>query len=98
MEPGPSSAAVDEPLVIDPVHPSAEEPAAEGHLEIVPIAAGDGFCVVAACDGGVDGLAVDAGDAGDVFRGFEAAFDFEAADAELDEVRDFVDGGEVLRG
>ena len=91
-------ATVDEPLVIDPVHPAAEETAAEGHLEIVPIAAGDGFGVVAAVEGGVDGLAVDAGDAGDVFGGFEAAFDFEAADAELDEVRDFVDGGEVLRG
>ncbi len=36
------------------------------------------------------------GDAGDVFRGFEAAFDLEAGDADLDEAGDEVDGGEVL--
>ena len=46
----------------------------------------------------VDGFAVDLGDGGDVFGGFEAAFDFEGADAEFDEAGDFFDGGEVLRG
>jgi hypothetical protein len=46
----------------------------------------------------VDGFAVDLGDGGDVFGGFEAAFDFEGADAEFDEAGDFFDGGEVLGG
>jgi hypothetical protein len=46
----------------------------------------------------VDGFAIDLGDGGDVFGGFEAAFDFEGADAEFDEAGDFFDGGEVLGG
>ena len=44
----------------------------------------------------VDGFAIGLGDGGDVFWGFESAFDFEAADAEGDELGDFIDGGEVL--
>ena len=46
---------------------------------------------------GIDGLAIDARDGGDVFRRLEAAFDFEAGDAQLDEARDFLHRGEVLR-
>ncbi len=46
----------------------------------------------------VDGFAIDLGDGGDVLGGLEAAFDFEAADAERDELGDLLDGGEILRG
>ena len=48
--------------------------------------------------GGIDGFAVDGGDGGDVFGGFQAAFDFEAGYAAGDESGDFPDGSEVLRG
>ena len=87
-------ASVDEALVIDAVEPAGEEAAAEGHGQVVAVLAGDGAGL--AGEGGIDGLAVDAGDGGDVFRRLEAAFDFEAADAEGDEFGDFVDRGEVL--
>ena len=46
----------------------------------------------------INRLAINAGDGGDVLGRFEAAFDFEGADAEFDEAGDFLDGGEVLRG
>lgn len=49
-------------------------------------------------DCGVEGFAVGAGDGGDVFGGFEAAFDLVGLDAGGDELGDEVDGGEVLGG
>ncbi len=54
--------------------------------------------VVSAGSGIVDGFAIDAGDGGDVFGGFEAAFDLEGDDPGFDEIRDKIDGGEVLWG
>ena len=50
------------------------------------------------CDAGVEGFAIDTGDGGYVFRGFEAAFDFETFHARADEIWDEIDGGEVLGG
>ena len=50
------------------------------------------------CQGSIDGLAIDGGDGGDVVRRFEPAFNFEGTEAKPDQLRDFVDGGEVLWG
>ena len=47
---------------------------------------------------GIKCLSIDAGDGGDVFWGFEAAFDFETFHTGADEVWDEIDGGEILRG
>lgn len=91
--------AVGEVGVVGAVEPAGGEAAGEGHFEFVAILRGGvgGVCgFFGKCC--VDGFAVDAGDGGDVFGGFEAAFDFEADDAGVDEVWDEVYGGEVLRG
>ena len=74
--------------------PAGGETAGEGHFKGVAVFRGDGGGGFA--DGGVEGFPIDAGDGGDVFGGFEAAFDFEGFDAGADEVGDEVDGGEVL--
>ena len=45
----------------------------------------------------IQGLAVDAGDVGDVFRRFEPAFDFQRGDAGADQLRQHFQPGEILR-
>lgn len=46
----------------------------------------------------VDGLAVNCGYGGYVVGRLEAPLDLEGAEAEPDELGDFIDGGQVLRG
>ena len=45
----------------------------------------------------IEGIPVGPCDIGDVFRGFESAFNFERVDSGLDELRDQFESGEVLR-
>ncbi len=87
--------AVDEALVVHPVHPAGEKAARERHLEFVTVG------IIGCCgflgESRIDRLAVDLADGGDVFGGFQTPLDLEAGDAEADQVGDFFHGGEVLR-
>ena len=67
--------AVSEIGVIGATQPTGGEAAREGHFEGIAIGIRDG-CITLG-DGGIERFAIDAGDSGDVFGRFEAAFDFE---------------------
>ena len=49
-------------------------------------------------NGAIDGLAINAGDGGNVVRRFEPTLDLEGVEAEFDELRDLIDSGEILGG
>jgi hypothetical protein len=103
-----AEATVGELLVVDAAKPARVLTAGERHLEFVvrrvERGSGGGFlCGGSVGSGGrgrahfIEGLAIDARDAGDVFGGFEAALDFEGGDAGADEIGQDIEAGEVLR-
>ena len=81
-------------LMIHAMHPAGIEPAGKCHLEAIPILRGDFFEFLG--QRGIQGFAVNLGHGGDIFRGLEAAFDFERAHAPGDEIGDLIHRREVL--
>ena len=81
--------------MIHAVHPAGEQAAAEGHLQFVAILRRRRLDLVR--EGGINGFAIDARDAGNVFRRLEPALDFETGDTQLHEARDFLHRGKILR-
>lgn len=92
-----SEPGVDEILMVDAVQPAGKKSARECHLELIPIFPGD-WSWLFRRENGVDGFSINLSDGGDVFRGFQAAFNFKTGDAESHEIGDFLNGGEILRG
>ena len=94
-----AEAGVGEFLVVDALEPTGEETAGETHLKLVAGGLGFEFRRGDAGEVGhdlVEGLAVDPGDARDVFGRLEAAFDFQRGDSGADEVGEHLEAGEVL--
>ncbi len=86
-----AEAGVDKALVVDAAKPAGMKAAGKGHFEVV---AGLGGRLG---DGAVQGAAINLGDVGDVFGGFEAAFDFEGGDAGAEEIGQDLQTGQILR-
>lgn len=84
-----------EGLVVDAGQEAVGKTAGEGLGEIELLLAGNFKGAV--LDGGVEGRAVGLRGGGDVMGAFQAAFDFERADATFDEVADQIMSRQILR-
>ena len=90
-----AKARADEFLVIDPMHPAAEEASREGHFQSIPVLRRRAFKKpLKRC---IDGFTVNRGDRCDIFWGFQASLDFKRGHAPLDKRGDFIYCGEILR-
>ena len=85
-----AEAGMDKSLVIGAVKPPGVEPAREGHFHVVAVVRGDGPQLV-------EGLAVDAGDVGDVFGGLKPPLDLQRGHAHTNQLRQDFQPGQVLR-
>ncbi len=91
-------ARVDQRLVVDAPEPARVQPARKGHLHLVqPFRKRGGRGCVPARRHGIQRLAVNPGDAGDVLRGLQPAFDLERRHAQPHQIGDHLDAREVLR-
>ena len=78
------------------MHPSGVETAGESHLQQIAVLVA--HLAGLPRHGGIDRLAVDLADGGDIFRGLEPSLDLEAGDPAFDQLRDVVHRGEILGG
>ena len=96
-----AEAAMDELLVIGAAKPPGVEPAREGHLHVVAILTGGRLWLIthpaSRVTQPVNGLAVNAGDVGDVFGRFEPPLDLQGGHADTSQLRQDLQPGQILR-